>query len=330
MNRLAGNAKALLRIAAAAGLMTAASWAFGQAWSIAPVVDGNPGDVVCKKCHEDYVNNFAQSVHSRKGAVGTPAATGAMCAACHTGNVQEHMKSASAGKGPGPLKSFNNPTWTADEKSKVCLTCHDANRLMTFWDSGKHRGNDVTCANCHTIHGGKLLKQRDPSVAPYANTVKPLQYETCVTCHKSTRAQIMKTSHHPIIEGKVKCSDCHNPHGALSPNMIKSETINSLCVTCHPDKRGPYAFEHPPVEQNCATCHQPHGSNHFKLTNEKIPNLCQDCHDASRHPGTVYQGNSGWIAASPNTRLIARSCLNCHNAIHGSNAPANRGQFFLR
>jgi hypothetical protein len=31
-----------------------------------------------------------------------------------------------------------------------------------------------------------------------------------------------------------------------------------------------------------------------------------------------------------NNRLVARACNNCHNAIHGSNAPGNRGKFFLR
>ena len=28
--------------------------------------------------------------------------------------------------------------------------------------------------------------------------------------------------------------------------------------------------------------------------------------------------------------LFRNSCLNCHNAIHGSNAPGSRGKFFTR
>jgi hypothetical protein len=27
---------------------------------------------------------------------------------------------------------------------------------------------------------------------------------------------------------------------------------------------------------------------------------------------------------------VTRACNNCHNAIHGSNAPGNRGKFFIR
>jgi predicted CXXCH cytochrome family protein len=111
------------------------------------------------------------------------------------------------------------------------------------------------------------------------------------------------------------------------------------------------------VEENCASCHNPHGSVHGKLLNESAPNLCQDCHDWSRHPGTIY-GAAGAFNCQPgdtsgttvsgvfypscppsrtgqpnpgvNNRLVARSCMNCHNAIHGSNAPGNRGKFLTR
>ncbi len=42
------------------------------------------------------------------------------------------------------------------------------------------------------------------------------------------------------------------------------------------------------------TCHNPHGSVHNRLLNESAPNLCQDCHDGSRHPGTVYGAAGGY------------------------------------
>ena len=153
----------------------------------------------------------------------------------------------------------------------------------------------------------------------------------CGTCHQQIRSAILKPSHHPIIENKIKCSDCHNPHGALTPVMLKAETVNQQCYSCHADKRGPYVFAHPAVEENCLSCHNPHGSVYYKLLNERQPNLCQDCHDSSRHPGTFYgRRQFGWLTPSPirstpgarqrrapnagvNTRLIARSCINCHN-----------------
>ena len=52
--------------------------------------------------------------------------------------------------------------------------------------------------------------------------------------------------------------------------------------------------------------------------------------------GAVVLDGEGFIrvpgstAKTANTRFIARSCLNCHNAIHGSNAPATRGKYLTR
>ena len=112
--------------------------------------------------------------------------------------------------------------------------------------------------------------------------------------------------------------------------MIKADSVNQLCTTCHAEKRGPFVFQHAPVEENCLTCHNPHGTNYNKLLSEKVPNVCQDCHDWSRHPGTVYGGQGAQGGTSPNTRFFARSCMNCHNQIHGSNAAGSSGQFFTR
>ena len=97
-------------------------------------------------------------------------------------------------------------------------------------------------------------------------------------------------------------------------------------------------FGHPPVEDNCLSCHTPHGSNHNKLLNEKVPNLCQDCHVQGRHPTSYYGQNQAWIKpdgttnpdSATSSRFVSRSCLNCHNAIHGSNAPTNRGKYLIR
>ena len=70
-----------------------------------------------------------------------------------------------------------------------------------------------------------------------------------------------------------------------------------------------------------------------RLLKMQAPNVCQDCHDAAQHPGTAYSGARGWIPVPPATtanQQIARGCINCHYSIHGSNAPARRGKFFLR
>jgi DmsE family decaheme c-type cytochrome len=328
---------------AAAALAGGAALLFAQ---LAFAQEPPPGNPRCIKCHEEEYAVINQTRHGAKGDTRTPMGTGRECEACH-GDATAHADNR--GKTPVPNR-FLGKEMTADQKSGVCLNCHAGNRHLTFWESGRHRKNEVACNNCHNPHAAPppaalsgALQRRDATISPFVTTVRQLQYETCVTCHKQIRAQLLKPSHHPIIEGKVKCSDCHNPHGALSPSMVKNESINQLCTTCHADKRGPYMFEHPPVEQNCLTCHNSHGSSHGKLLNEKVPNLCQDCHDWSRHPGTFYSGKEGFAGGNPastlgvpssqgtnNTRFIARACVNCHNQIHGSNGGANRGQFFIR
>jgi DmsE family decaheme c-type cytochrome len=237
---------------------------------------------------------------------------------------------------------FGRGAVPALEQTEACMSCHGGNRHLAFWDSGRHGRNDVRCNDCHAVHarpprGSTIaITRRDLTVSPFVTTNRQLEYETCISCHKQVRVQINKPSHHPIVEGKVTCSSCHNPHGAQSQAMIKHETLNVQCWSCHADKRGPFLFQHPAVEENCLSCHTPHGSSHSKLLAEKVPNLCQDCHDWSRHPGTAYSGDQGFIripgspAKTANTRFVSRSCLNCHNAIHGSNAPATRGKYLTR
>ena len=293
-----------------------------------------PGPEVCKGCHEAYFDTFSATIHGNKSHPRSPASN-AGCASCH-GDGTKHVE-AGGGRGVGGIINPGSRTMPAAEKDKVCLTCHEANRHLAFWDSGKHRKNDVSCSNCHSTHGSKdqLLKITNPQIAPLTNTSKVPQQEVCFNCHRDIRALVMRPSHHPIVEGKVKCTSCHNPHGALSPAMVNAESIKELCTTCHADKRGPFMFEHAPVEESCLNCHNPHGSRSVKLLNEKVPNLCQDCHDAAQHPGTMYDADNNFRApatgtSGPNTRFLARSCMNCHNEIHGSNSPAGRGRRFVR
>ena len=76
--------------------------------------------------------------------------------------------------------------------------------------------------------------------------------EACYKCHPKIYGLNALPSHHPIKEGKMVCSDCHDPHGQYgNENNLKEATINLLCYKCHAEKQGPFAFEHPPVRENC-------------------------------------------------------------------------------
>ena len=258
------------------------------------VAAGNWG--VCVDCHDEVAAAFDNTHHGR---MWTGQGLAAGCASCH-GPADKHADDP----GKETIITFGKDSLQSpEEQSARCLACHATSSELMHWDMGAHKKNDVACVSCHKIHQTRNVVDQ-PNV--------------CFGCHRDIRSDANKQSHHPIVEGKVVCTDCHNTHGTLSHHMIRAENVNQLCYKCHADKRGPFIWEHPPVEENCAICHTPHGSRHATLLTEKIPNLCQDCHDWSFHPGTPYDADTYFTGSSPTARVVARGCLNCHNMIHGS------------
>ena len=287
------------------------------------------GDDACKGCHEDRYKAFAATVHGKKVVPGNPANKEG-CESCH-GPGSVHVDK---GGGKGGIIAFKKGE-NSDMRSAVCLNCHENSTQLALWDGGIHKKKDVSCNDCHSIHmGPKAAMGYGTTLAPLGYLPGP-QYIVCGKCHLDVKAAVNRRSHHPIIEGRITCSSCHQPHGTLTDNLLKADSNNQLCYKCHADKRGPYMNEHPPVEENCSYCHLPHGGVHQSLLTEKVPNLCQGCHDSTRHPGTRYAADTmfkgGNIGGTPNTRGFDRSCLNCHQNIHGSNAiQSPGGDFFVR
>ncbi len=300
-----------LLLAAAIGICVL----FAQGIAVAEEPAAYVGSETCLECHEDLVATYGASFHN-KAWQSTGGQEG--CESCH-GPGSKHADDPDL----ETIVSFGKDSLqSAAKRSQLCLRCHESSSELALWDMGKHMRNDVSCSDCHSIHT--------------SNRPVPNQPETCFSCHRTIKRDSNKQSHHPIIEGKVKCSDCHNPHGTMTAKLIREDSINQLCYTCHAEKRGPFIWEHSPVAENCVTCHNPHGSRHDKLLAEKVPNICQDCHNRPRHPGTPYDGEAGFNGVSKVGRFYARSCLNCHNQIHGSDSPtnpisgSNAGKKFIR
>jgi DmsE family decaheme c-type cytochrome len=152
--------------------------------------------------------------------------------------------------------------------------------------------------------------------------VRHNQTETCYKCHPDVRAQSYLMSAHPIKQGRVVCTDCHNPHGSMTDHLLKQETLNETCYQCHADKRGPFLWEHEPARENCMACHRPHGSVHANLLKARLPWLCQECHMSGFHPSTAYTGSGLPGFGTPQRALLLNSCTNCHTNVHGSNSPS--------
>ena len=281
-------------------------------------------DEVCTKCHDESENapvlSLYQTKHGVRGDVRTPT-----CQSCH-GTSDNHVKGASDGKGrPSPDVVFKKGAYAAsgeNERADQCLTCHKDTRRHN-WDGGAHQTNGVACNSCHQVH-----RPQDKVLS------KKTQPEVCYTCHKEQRADARKISHHPINEGKVVCSDCHNPHGSTGQKLLKKNTINETCQTCHAEKRGPMLFEHQPVTEACTHCHTPHGSNINALLKSRPPFLCRECHDGTHGSAGPVGRNAAGIqggltkSTGPSATEVGRGCTNCHVQVHGSNSPA--GGFLQR
>jgi DmsE family decaheme c-type cytochrome len=280
------------------------------------------GDARCTRCHDAEDNpkilEIAKSKHGVVGDGRTPT-----CTSCHgeSDNHVNNVRPAGSNERPKPDRTFTkNSSTPPEERAETCLNCHRGTN-RTHWQGSAHQANQVACSNCHTVHAAV-----DPVLQ------KKTQTQVCFACHREQRADSLKISTHPIKEGKVVCSDCHNPHGSPGASMVKKNTINETCHVCHAEKRGPFLWEHQPVVENCANCHTPHGSNLSPMLVSRAPWLCQSCHDgqhASENPvGRNAAGNQAGFVGNPSTQGAARACLNCHSVIHGSNSP--NGGYFQR
>ena len=115
------------------------------AWLATPAAAQQPAQTkpICANCHESQWNAIDLRAHGAKND-----ANGSMCQTCH-GDASEHLKDPIKAKPPNPFGRGH----TSNERTAVCMNCHSGNRNLAFWTSGKHELNEVTCANCHSIHG---------------------------------------------------------------------------------------------------------------------------------------------------------------------------------
>jgi predicted CXXCH cytochrome family protein len=206
--------------------------------------------------------------------------------------------------------------------SKSCAECHETitRKFLTadhalLMAPGKN-SQEVGCESCHgpaSLHvksGGEantiINSRKDP--------------ETCFACHLDKRGQFSLANSHPLLAGKVSCSDCHNPHegpgfSGSKPLLNRDET----CTKCHTTQRGPFAFEHEAMRDGCTTCHNPHGTVNAKMLNTRDSQVCLQCHVQSSNRSII-------IGGMPHSSLMRTGTCwtaGCHEAVHGSHNNAN-------
>ena len=211
--------------------------------------------------------------------------------------------------------------------NKVCFDCH-TNITRAFpaspharlhTESGKMTGQSG-CESCHgpaskhvAIGGaGREKFIFNPGRNP----------EACFQCHLEIRAEFHLPQHHPVIEGKMNCVQCHDPHGQdiMKPaGGLAMARLNQSCAQCHREQTKPVIFEHPALREGCTVCHNPHGSINAKMLTARDSNLCLRCH--AQVPGTGVAG-SFFIGNTRHDAFMSfGTCwtAGCHAAIHGSN-----------
>jgi DmsE family decaheme c-type cytochrome len=317
-------------------------WSIGALILIAALAAPAPtwaDDSDCALCHEKLARQFETTVHgrladfeSRVDVLG--------CTACH-GDGTAHMEAGGDAELIRGLGDETDPEGTAE----VCGSCHMSGALHD-WIGSVHPTNGVGCSDCHRVH---------------ANPGEIARYSlTCMGCHPDVQAQFNYPSHHPVRQGHMDCSSCHQPHGN-SVNLLKNEERPAeLCFSCHRALQGPWIFEHEPVYEGCDVCHAPHGAVADNLLWQAEPFLCLQCHEMHFHaglegedeefvnvpafdptfdPDTPRPTYPDGLVPNPGRGesyklAYTTKCTQCHTQVHGSDSPSQtvpgRGRGLMR
>ncbi len=255
------------------------------------------------------------------------------CEGCH-GPGAIHAANITADNAYDYVISYSR--LTPPQVAMACLRCHSDTMTRIHWRDTQHARAGVSCISCHQIHqdghpmtfDGDGKEPKGPvfaSAAEPTDLLKADQATLCGSCHQPEINQFRRNFHHPVPEGRMVCSDCHNVHPRLSTSVLEDDAIpqsatqsvslgspDVTCVRCHGDVAGPFVYEHDPVGgltgRGCLQCHNPHGSQNPALLRVSSRALCAQCH--SDKLINHFPGQTCWQSG-------------CHVGVHGSDHDSN-------
>ena len=210
--------------------------------------------------------------------------------------------------------------------NQVCFDCH-TNISRAFLASPHARlyvadlamKSEAGCESCHgagsehiRVGGGRGKFIVNPGRDPAA----------CLACHQEIHAQLRLPHRHPVLEGRLNCVQCHDPHGMdihKPAGGLAFARLDQSCAGCHRDQTKPHVFVHEALREGCTACHTPHGSINDKLLTARDNNLCLRCH---AQIATGIPAGTVAVGGIDHTSFLTRgTCWSagCHTAVHGSN-----------
>ena len=126
--------------------------------------------------------------------------------------------------------------------SEECAQCHE--NIVRDFKTADHarlqaKGPNAVNMGCESCHGpGSKHVEAGGGAGTIINPNK--SPETCFQCHLDKKAQFSMPFAHPVLEGKMSCSDCHNPHkgSAMKGGGTQLASMNETCIAVpHPAAR---------------------------------------------------------------------------------------------
>jgi predicted CXXCH cytochrome family protein len=189
---------------------------------------------LCLDCHD------AKEADLQKAHFGQPFGT-ANCLQCHDPHQSDKPKLMQAFL-HNPFESkmceaCHQPAadgkvvLTNSDTRALCLTCHDDEGKKIDAAKVQHPGAQGECIACHNPHAGKS-----------PGFLQPDPVQACLACHTDQAEQMKKAVlHQPaFVQG---CAICHEPHGGDNDHLLRSPSINKLCLECHGPDASPQKLE---------------------------------------------------------------------------------------
>jgi predicted CXXCH cytochrome family protein len=182
---------------------------------------------------------------------------------------------------------------TVESAKELCLTCHSDKAEQIKNAKVQHPGATGDCTECHNPHATNV-----PGLP------KPDAVNVCLRCH-SDQAKLNKKKYlHQPAFGQG-CSTCHEPHGGENSHLLRTNSVNALCLECH----GPDARPMPNKDSRAVTIFNgqvklPQG--YFSVV-PRLPIKYSLGHPIERHPVADQMDPSDVTKVR-----VALNCCSCH------------------